>query len=621
MCGIFGIFGNIDKQLIMKMSEVLKHRGPDDLGFHFDHKIALGNTRLSIIDIKGGHQPIHNENSTIWITYNGEIYNFQQLRNSLEKLGHRFYTNSDTEVIVHAYEEWGENCVKKFNGMWAFALWDSNKKQLFLSRDRLGIKPLYYFSDQKHFIFASEIKAVILDKSVSRIPDDRTIYEYLLYGHIDHSEGTFFNQVKRLLPAHNLLINEKGIQIEKYWDIALTNKEIESSNINDDTYASRFLELFKDSVNLQLMSEVPIGSCLSGGLDSSSIVCMINYLLRLNSEPRVRGVGFVNGRQKTFTACFQDRQIDEREYADEVIAQTKAERNFVYPKSEQFWKEIEELVYFQEEPFTTTSVYAQWCVMKLASQKVKVILDGQGGDELLTGYIVYHLALLQDLWKKKKIIGFTKELLSSLDIIAPYIRRYVFLLHSKEFEKIEALLNDEFTSGFASAEEDSTLMEYRNLPNLMYEHMTKSILPALLRYEDKNSMAFSVEARVPFLDHRLVEYVYSLPINQKLQNGWTKRILRNAMKGILPEKIRKRRQKIGFATPQETWLKELKKEIREVFLSSQFQQRKYFRQQEILKKFDEFCTGKSGHYHNIFWRMLNLEIWFRVFIDKKQSMN
>lgn len=335
MCGIFGTFGNIDKQLIKTMSETLRHRGPDDAGFFFDHKIALGNTRLSIIDIKGGHQPIHNENSTIWITYNGEVYNHQQLRQALEKLGHKFYTNSDTEVIVHAYEEWGEDCVRQFNGMWAFAIWDSNKKQLFLSRDRLGIKPLYYLSDKKRFIFASEIKAIILDTPVPRIPNDRMIYDYLVYGLTDHTEQTFFDQIKRLLPAHNLLIDENGIRAKKYWDIPIINEAIESPDINDDVCANRFLELFKDSVNLQLLGEVPIGTCLSGGLDSSSIVCMIDYLLRLNAKNSTHTVELTDDHQKTFTACFQDSQINEKKYAEEVSMQTKAESNYVYPNSEQ----------------------------------------------------------------------------------------------------------------------------------------------------------------------------------------------------------------------------------------------------------------------------------------------
>ena len=618
MCGIFGILGSVDKKLINAMSKALKHRGPDDEGFFYAKNVALGNRRLSIIDVKGGHQPIHNEASSVWITFNGEIYNFRELRMKLERLGHKFYTNSDTEAIVHSYEEWGENCVKEFNGMWAFAIWDSNQKQLFLSRDRFGIKPLYYYSDGKRFIFASEIKATIVDESIPRVPNDRTIYEYLVHGRHDNTEQTFFSQVKRLLPAHNMLVNEKGFQVKKYWDIQQINKEFENSNVNDVLYAKRFFELFKDSVSLQLISEVPIGTCLSGGLDSSSIVCMTNQLLKVSPE----AIKVVGERQKTFTACFDDKQIDEREYVEEVIAQTKAEKNFIYPSSEQLWKDIEKLVYFQEEPFMSSSVYAQWCVMNRASQKVKVVLDGQGGDELLAGYEPYFMAFVVDLWKKKKIYTSIRELLLGLDILAPLIKHYIrqylssllTLLYPKQSSRIETLLSDEFKSEFGSSTEINSRRD--DLPIVLREQITGTSLSRLLRYEDKNAMAFSLEARVPFLDHRLVEYVFSLPITQRLKNGWTKRILRNAMEGVLPEKIRKRRKKIGFAIPEAAWLKELRKEVREVFASYKFGERRYFKQTEVLKEFDEFCTGRSDQNANIFWRILNLEMWLRVFIDK-----
>jgi asparagine synthase (glutamine-hydrolysing) len=619
MCGIFGILGSVDKELLSAMSKALNHRGPDDNGFFLGKNVALGNTRLSITDVKGGHQPIHNEDSTMWITFNGEIYNFRELRSELEKSGHKFYTHSDTEVIVHAYEEWKENCVENFNGMWAFAIWDSVKKRLVLSRDRLGIKPLYYFSDGRHFVFASEIKALLLDKSVPKTPNDKMIYEYLLYGFHDHTEQTFFSEVRRLLPAHNLVIDENGIVAKKYWDIPFNNKKIESSNINDNTYAEQFLGLFKDSVRTQLISEVPLGTCLSGGLDSSSIACMIDQLLGGNTTTCEHAAMLTEDRQETFTAGFDDEKADEREYAEEVNQQIGAEKHLVFPTSRQLWDDVSKLVYFQEEPFLGTSVYAHWSVMKLAGQKVKVVLDGQGGDELLAGYLVYHLVFIQNLLKKKKIISFVKESLLSLDIIAPSLRYYLFWSYPKRLKEIKALLNRVFVSEFASTKQETALTKYEDLPELMYRDVTTTNLPALLRYEDKNSMAFSIESRVPFLDHRLVEYVFSLPVTQKLKNGWTKRVLRNAMKGVIPEKVRKRRKKSAFATPQETWLKELGKEIREVFASSRFRDRKYFNQQEVLKKFDEFCGGRSRRHHDIIWRMLNLELWLRTFIDGKDN--
>jgi len=562
----------MDKQLITKMSDILAHRGPDDVGFFFDENIALGNRRLSIIDIKGGHQPIYNEDSSICITYNGEIYNFQELRQELEKRGHKFYTSSDTEVIIHAYEEWKEDCAKKFNGMWAFAIWDSKRKQLFLSRDMVGIKPLYYFFDGKKFIFASEIKAILLEKSIQKTPNDQIIYEYLIYGLHDHTEQTFFSGIMALPPGHNLIVDKKGIRLEKYWDIVYINKETESSSRSDNFYAKNFLELFKNSVQLRLISEVPIGTCLSGGLDSSSIVFLINKLLFPNPDL----IKVIGEKQKTFSSCYEEKRIDEREYIEEVTRHTTAQKNFIFPSSEQLWTDIEKLVYYQDEPFASTSVFAQWSVMKLARTKVKVVLDGQGGDELLAGYSAYYGVFLMNLLREKKIYSFIKELFSSLNLTLRYFKQYISFPPSKRLSESKRLLNENFVSQFnrvAEANDKNATLQrppysegvdfnLPKLPELLYLDVMKFSLPALLRYEDRNSMAFSIEARVPFLDPRLIEYVFSLPTSQRLKNGWTKYILRNAMKGILPEKILKRKNKVGFATPEVKWLRELGKEIR-----------------------------------------------------------
>jgi len=631
LCGIFGIYGYVDKQLITKMSDILAHRGPDDVGFFFDENIALGNRRLSIIDIKGGHQPIHNEDSSMWVTFNGEIYNFQELRQELERRGHKFYTDSDTEVIIHAYEEWQENCTKKFNGMWAFAIWDSVREQLFLSRDMVGIKPLYYFFDGNKFVFASEIKAILLEKSIQKTPNDRVIYEYLAYALHDHTEQTFFNGVMALLPGHNLIVNKKGIRSERYWDMAYISKETESLTRSDDFYAKSFFELLKNSVQLRLISEVPIGTCLSGGLDSSSIVFLINRLL----FPNPNLIKVIGEKQKTFSACYEEKRIDEREYIEEVTRHTTAEKNFIFPSSEQLWMDIKKLVYYQDEPFVSVSVFAQWSVMKLASTKVKVVLDGQGGDELLAGYSAYYGVFLMNLLKERKIYSFIKELLLSLDLTLSYFKRYVlFSPRSKRLNESKRLLDENFIHRFDRAAEandkngalprpaysEGVVFNLPGLAEQLYLDLTKFSLPALLRYEDRNSMAFSVEARVPFLDPRLIGYVFSLPISQRLKNGWTKYILRNAMKGILPEKILKRRSKVGFATPEVKWLRELRKEIREVFASAEFGKRKYFNQKEILRKFDDFCDGKLESHAMIFWRILNLEMWLRIFFDNQTGM-
>ena len=611
MCGIAGIVdfaSEIDEGLLKRMTEAIKHRGPDDEGYFIDKEVGLGHRRLSIIDLKTGHQPIHNEDESIWIVCNGEIYNFNELRENLEKNGHNFFTRSDTEVIVHAYEEWGEDSVKRFNGMFAFAIWDSNKKQLFLARDRFGIKPLYYYFNDNKLLFGSEIKAILQDEAVKKVPNDAIIYEYLVYDLVEHREETFFTGIKKLMPAHYMIVDKNGIRIKRYWELKI-NEELDATDNNKEkTHTKDFYELLEDSIRLRLISEVPVGTCLSGGLDSSSIVCIINRLLF--SEAKAREV--IGEKQKTFSACYEDKKIDERGYIEDVIKFTNAEKNYVYPSAKSLWREIKKLIYYQDEPFGGPSVYAQWNVMRTASEKVRVVLDGQGGDELLAGYTPYYGIYFFELWEKRKLLRLLKEFIFSLDLVLPLVTEYLFW--SKKKSDTKRLFNSMFISKYEGKAE-SRFRGQRKLAISLYTDMTKYSIPHLLRYEDRNSMAFSIEARVPFLDHRLVEYVFSLPVTWRIRNGWTKYILREALKGVIPEKIRKRRSKIGFATPEVEWLRELKDEIRAVFASEKFKARGYFNQEEILNKFDAFCEGKQDDFASLFWRVLNLEIWFEVFFD------
>ncbi|MEM3047272.1 MAG: asparagine synthase (glutamine-hydrolyzing), partial [Candidatus Bathyarchaeia archaeon] len=592
------------------MCDAIKHRGPDDEGYFLDGQVGLGNRRLSIIDVKGGHQPIHNEDESIWITYNGEIYNFQELRGGLEPK-HRFYTNSDTETIVHAYEEWGTGCLRRFNGMWAFALWDSSKKVLFLARDRFGVKPLYYHYDGKRLLFASEIKALLQDNSVARIPNDRVVYEYLLYGLHDHGEETFFQGVKRLLPGHYMLVDESGLKTQRWWELQMS-RELDSPPGMDGEYAKRFYELFEDAVRLRLISEVPVGTCLSGGTDSSSIVCVVNRLLLEKGWAR----DVIGERQKTFSAVYDDERIDEREYIDEVVAHTEVERNFTFPTVEELWNELERLVYYQEEPFGSTSIFAQWMVMKLASQKVKVLLDGQGGDELLAGYIPYYGIFYLDLLKRRKYARLLKEAALSFDIALPFVSRY--FSRSRRTMNAARMLDEAFAERFKDVK--ALKWHGNDLASALDADLSLYSIPHLLRYEDKNSMAFSIEARVPFLDYRLVEYVYSLPLDQRLRGGWTKRILREAMRGVLPERIRLRRSKVGFETPEAKWMKASAEKMRAIFTSETFAKRGYFNQAEVLKAFDKFLQGRlSEDFIKVFWRLANLELWLREFFDDQNG--
>jgi asparagine synthase (glutamine-hydrolysing) len=447
---------------------------------------------------------------------------------------------------------------------------------------------------------------------------------------VEHKEDTFFKGIKRVPPSTNLVFDLETGHIEKvrYWDIIFINKETRSSSKEDEDYAKKFYSLFESSVRMQLMSEVPVGTCLSGGLDSSSIVLLISRVI-LDSIGNSELPNTIGERLKTFSAVYDDEKVDEREYIEEVVRNTGVEKNYVFPSGGQLFNELEKLTYYQDEPFFSTSPYAQWNVMKLASRKVKVLLDGQGADELLAGYIPYFRVYLNQLYKEKKILTYIKELLLSLDLTIRHllpssmistIIRYIWYRKIKRkasLSLIREFLNEDFLKENEKGSiKGSNLIN--NLADLSYMYLMNGSLQNLLRYEDRNSMAFSIEARVPFLDHRIVEYVFSLPLTQRIKNGWTKYILRNAMKGLLPEKVRKRRGKIGFATPEEKWLKENREEIIKIFNSPAFKERKYFNKDVIIKKFEEFCMGKK-YDTTLFWRIISLEIWFRVFIDKASN--
>ncbi|MEM2929172.1 MAG: asparagine synthase (glutamine-hydrolyzing) [Nitrososphaerota archaeon] len=640
MCGIFGILSidqnKVNINVLERMSHSLIHRGPDDYGYVFfelfnkqriletnnifDVKqienyqgvLAFGHRRLSIIDLsKTGHQPMSNENRDIWIILNGEIYNYIELSEELKKRGHKFYSKTDTEVIIHAYEEWGADCLNHFNGMWAFALWDKRKKRIFCSRDRFGIKPFYYYYDGKTFVFASEIKAILQDPAIRRIPNDKRIYDYLGYGYLDHTEETFFKNINQLRGSNYLTLDIKGtdlnLKINQYWDI----KPIELRGV--ESFEKRFLELFKDSINLHLRSDVPIGTCLSGGLDSSSIVCVTQEYLNSNIH-------------KTFSSCFEDQRYDEREYIQKVIETNHIEPHFVFPNPKKLFEEINELIWYQEEPFGSTSIYAQWNVFKLAKEKgIKVVLDGQGADELLAGYHPFLGFYLSELINEFHFYDFIKEyklirsiykyshfwfighlLISLLPLpLSAFIKKQILFKKNNWLKRNNNFIyKTEFKNKFKNI-----------LHNQLYNYLMIFSLPALLHYEDRNSMAHSIEARVPFLDYRLVELIFSLPIKEIINNGFTKYILRKAMQGILPESIRMRRDKMGFVTPEDIWFKTvLKNFVNDIINSKSFSERIYFDVKKVKAAYKNHCEQKINISATI-WRWINLEIWLKTFID------
>ncbi len=654
MCGIAGIINlnraPIDKNLLLKMTSMLSHRGPDDEGYLFvntdmgkylaaggedtpkgvyssnfiysprvtiqevndnSYDLAFGHRRLSIVDLSAaGHQPMSNEAGSIWAVHNGEVYNYVEIREELRYKGYAFRSNSDTEVIIKAYEEWGIDCLKRFNGMWAFCLWDFAKKELFCVRDRLGIKPFYYYFNGNIVAFASEIK-VLLQMGIPREPNDSLIFDFLKFGILDHTDDTFLKNIKKLPQSHYLKIGHEGnLTLQQYWDLEVSN-EIEC-NKSDEKYAEDFLNLFTDSVRIRLRSDVPIGSCLSGGLDSSSIVTVANDLMYPDDKIAA------SQRQKTFSACFENKQFDEREYIEEVINKTNAERNYIFPDAERFLSELDGLLWHQEEPFAGSSVYAQWQVIKRARERgVKVLLDGQGGDEQLAGYRKFYIFYFLELLRNRRCIKLLSEFFrffSSPDIIKTLNLRsgLRYFNIGNRMLKVSNLLQSSFRNKF---DDRQPAIGYQgNLGLRIKEDILKFSLPVLLRYEDRNSMAHSVEARLPFLDYRLVEMLASLPLSQKMQAGWTKYVLRNAMKGILPEKVRLRKSKIGFSTPEYAWFKTvISNNVRYTFDKPVFIAN-YADTDKLLNYFNKYIVSESMYQSELFFRFYILELWGRKFI-------
>jgi asparagine synthase (glutamine-hydrolysing) len=610
MCGING-FTWKDASLIEKMNGALKHRGPDDQSTYIDENISLGHRRLSIIDLsQAGRQPMENEDGSIWIVFNGEVYNFGEIRSELAEKGHKFRSNTDTEVIIHAYEEWGCDSVERFNGMWAFALYDKAKNLLFLSRDRFGVKPLYYYYDDNGLIFSSEIKG-ILQHGIDRKPSDKAIYDYLALGFVDHSPETFFKGLFRLAPGGNLIydLSSRSVKIWQWYDLRERLEEIKG--LCEVDLAKRVRDIFEDSVRYRLISDVPVGSCLSGGIDSSAIV----YAMRnLNNQAEI----------KTFSMVFPGRKIDESSYVDEVVKDTKVEPHRISPSPEDLLKDLNDLIWTQEEPFRTPSIYGQYKVMELAHKNgMKVLLDGQGSDELFAGYFIYYKYYLFESLLNLRLDEFSQTVQAIGDklndmVIFPLATVLSRLGLSNWLLKHMWLKRAKYLNNFEDTDLANPLPDRGfSLNRALYSDLTKYSIPQLLRYEDKNSMRWSIETRVPFLDYRFVELAMSLPSSCKIQKGVTKHILRKALRDMVSPKILQRRDKLGFVTPDDDWLSTpvFREMVERMISSSQFKSRRYWKQEEAAKLIEEHLSGKKNHSEEI-WRILNTELWLRTFIDR-----
>jgi len=609
VCGIAGFTGPPDHDLLEAMCTRIEHRGPDDHGYLERDNVSLGHRRLAIIDLEHGHEPMSNASRDVHLVYNGEVYNFRELRADLESHGRRFETACDAEVVLAAYEHWGVDCFPRFNGMWSLAILDERDggESLVLSRDHLGIKPLYLAEVGGRYLFGSEIKALLAATELSPSVDVQRLAEYLSRGLHDHDDRTFFEGVRQVRPATALTIPLAAGAIGASQEHTYWRPRLSTSTPVDP---AAFRRAFVTAVERRLVADVTVGTCLSGGLDSSSIVCVMSQLLA-DGAPDAASMG---DRLRTFSAVFDGDPIDEQEYIEPVLAASGADSEYVRPQSGELLADLPLLVWHQDEPMVSSGPYAQYRVMELAKGKAKVLLDGQGGDELLAGYVPYQYVYLRELARSHDpagVLTLCRETLPARDLLAPLARQKV-ADRKRPVDPTKycpALLGD---PARAASVRSADHRVRDDLKLRLLQDLTEYSLPSLLRYEDRNSMAHSIESRPPFLDQDLVELVLSLPSDAMVRNGWSRWIFREAMRGILPERIRLRRKKIGFTTPEMRWLRAERAAIQGIFRSPSFCSRPYWDAPVVARGFKAACEGELEE-SPLFWRILNIEAWLRVF--------
>tara|TARA_Y100001970_G_scaffold284990_1_gene403572 strand:+ start:2684 stop:4510 length:1827 start_codon:yes stop_codon:yes gene_type:complete len=608
MCGIVGKinFNNtkVNNADIQNMMDSIKHRGPNDEGFFIDKHIGFGFVRLSVIDLSdAGHQPMFDLTQRYMIIYNGEIYNYIEIKDELINKGYKFNSQTDTEVILYAYIEWGEECIQKFNGMWSFAIYDKESKSIFISRDRYGIKPFYYYLDNNILIFGSEIPALLRVLNQKPRANYTAIYNYLIFNRTDYNSETFFDGIKKLKHGCNMHVINNKVTIKPWYNLEQSLKE----PFKDP---ESYLEMFNSSISLRLRSDVPLGVCLSGGLDSSSIAsCLLKKFNKTNLY--------------TFSAIYgKDKNGDESEYIS-LFNQDIKNMNFVKPDYKSFFNDLDSFIDAHSEPVPSISPYAQFKVMELASKNVVVTLDGQGADEQLAGYHYFFGYLFKELLMEAKIKTFLSEnyyyLKNNKSFFAQKSLVY-FLLPNKIKNSSKSsqgmMLNKDFImDNYKNSDLADSLYSSHNLRKSLLDHFEYK-LEHLLKWDDRNSMRFSVESRVPFLDYRIVEKTLSLQTNQIIKNGINKYILRQAMKGIVPEQILNRHDKVGFETPQDSWLRKdiFKNMILDIINSDSFLNRNIFSIHKANKYLNLYFNGKINSSKQI-WKMINLELWFRKYLD------
>jgi len=596
MCGISGVINKtqkvVNKKEIKTMNDLISHRGPDDEGYYFENNFAFGHRRLSILDLgKDGHQPMHYLDRYT-ITYNGEIYNYIEIREELLNDGYIFNSHTDTEVILASYDKWGENCVNKFNGMWAFAIYDKAKEIIFCSRDRFGIKPFYYTNIDDKFIFGSEIKQ-LLEFYPKKYVNKKILMDYLIIGYEDHTNDTFFENIFKLEQSHNLIyaLKTDTYEIKKYYDI-----DFRAENFTEDEAVKLYKEKLRDSIDIRLRSDVKVGTCLSGGLDSSSIASIASEIYTKQS----------NNKFTAIHAKSTQTNNDESSYAIDVAEYCGLDLKIVEPNKNDFLDSIDEIIYTQEEPFGSPSIFMQYFVMKKAKEEnCKVMLDGQGGDETLLGYERYYPAYLISLSFLEMIKGFFSASKNSKLSIKQLLKYIVYFTNSKI--RLKRLKNKySFIKKDYLELIDTTLVErssknYLDIAKLQYDEIYFTQMPHLLRYEDKNSMKNSIETRLPYIDYKVLETSVSLDNSFKIKNGWTKYILRKAVENILPKNIVWRKNKFGFEAPTKSWLKSTHDEMVEMINGS-----------NILKHIsDDIDFNRLSEKQK--WKLFNIAKWEEIY--------
>jgi len=617
----------VEREALVEMNQQIVHRGPDDAGLFLEGSVGLAMRRLSIIDVKSGHQPISNEEGNVWIVFNGEIYNHQELRGELEARGHRYRTHSDTETIVHLYEEHGRDCVQYLRGMFAFVIWDARSQKLFAARDRLGIKPFYYLQDQEKFLFGSEIKTLLAYPGVRASFNRRILSEYLAFGYIT-GEETFFEGIRKLPPGHTLEFVQGGKwEMRQYWDLT-ADSEVRHP---ESYYVQTYREMLEQAVSSHLMSDVPLGVFLSGGLDSSTVAAMATKAC--------------GGPLQTFSVGYGERQYSELPYAQTVAKHLGSEHHEIVMTRRVFFDVLPKLIWHEDEPIVWPSSVSLFFVAQLARRHITVVLTGEGSDETLGGYTRYAWTL----WNRRAdsayravapaaLRALLRRSVRSAPLGSALRRKLEHTFLGRDGASWESFYFDNFYSAFSGDEQAGLLREGLSqkestydgsmgfwekssgslLSRLLYTDI-KTYLVELLMKQDNMSMAASIESRVPFLDHKLVEFAFSIPAQYSTRGMAGKCVLKKIAEDLLPPSIVHRR-KLGFPTPWQGWLAGRKlDELEQTLAGTRSLERGLFRPDAVRKLFAEHRAGLRDNSNRI-WRLLNLELWMRIFIDRDPSL-